>query len=216
MSSSIAVLPISYLLVGNDVLGGAVRNGGDGQAGVRAHRPRHDGSIGDVVVRVSVNLPVGVLYAFLFVSSHRTATERVHGDDPTQVSERVVAEGGDQTTRDRVRALAHMVEIRCRASETPVDVEQIVLRQQHVAIRNLSTHGEHRERRRGGRGRPDRRRDLRADVAVGVEPEPAARSRPDILDLLSLSTPLLTLRELLVSSTATSPSDLVVSHLSRS
>src|SRR5829696_10498161 len=110
MSSSIAVLPISYLLVGSDVLGRAVRNGGDGQAGVRAHRPRHDGSIGDVVVRVSVNLPVGVLHAFLFVSSHRTATERVHGDDPTQVSERVVAEGGDQTTRDRVRALAHTVE----------------------------------------------------------------------------------------------------------
>src|SRR5829696_3315899 len=74
--------------------GEAVRQRRDGQAGVRADRSRHDGPIGDVESRIIEYLAVLVHNALSLVPPHRAAAQRVHGDDPTEVPDRIILEVG--------------------------------------------------------------------------------------------------------------------------
>src|SRR5215212_11102123 len=74
--------------------GETVRQRRDGQAGVRADRSRHDGPIGDVESGIVEYLAVLVHNALSLVPPHRAAAQRVHGEDPTEVPDRIILEVG--------------------------------------------------------------------------------------------------------------------------
>src|SRR5215212_1454454 len=154
-------------------LGEAVRQRCDGQAGVRADGPRHDGPIGDVESRIVENLAVRAHDALPFVPPHRAAAQRVHGNDPTEVPDGIILEVGSYLARHHSRRVAKAVEERPRLELAPVNV-QFAPAKGHFAVRNITSHPDHRKNAGGELGLAEQLRDLRAEITLGLSPEPTS------------------------------------------
>src|SRR5690554_6878540 len=61
----------------DDPIGGPTREGGDRQGRIGSDRPRHDGAVYHVQVRMIEHLAIAVHDALLLIASHRHATQRM-------------------------------------------------------------------------------------------------------------------------------------------
>src|SRR5215210_1319864 len=96
----------------------------------------------------------------------------MHGDDPAEVPDGIILEVGSQLARDPSPRVTEAVEERPRLELAPVDIE-LTSAKGHGAVRDVPSHPDHGKNAGGELGLAEQLGDLRAQVALGLSPEPA-------------------------------------------